>query len=406
MKLSPKVAVTGFTGFVFGVTLAIGGLALAGKEGSGSVATQIPPTSQSSPQLSPTDIVKLNKAIEIIKKNYVEPVTDDQLLDNALHGMLSGHDPHSSYLDSEELGDLTSSTQGQFAGVGMEVMMDDGALKVVAPLDDSPAQKAGIKSGDLILKIDDTPVSSLTLMEAVQKMRGAKGTTVTLTIIRKGEDKPLIVAVVRDQIVVKSVKYQLLSNGYAYVRIGSFQAPTANELNAAINEMKQKSGGQLKGLILDLRDNPGGLLDSAVDVADMFLDNTAVIVSTKGRVQDASFNAKATPGDLIKGTPMVVLVNGGSASASEIVAGALQDEKRAIIMGQPSFGKGSVQTIIPLDNQTAVKVTTALYYTPNGRSIQAHGILPDVQVQDLDMSNAKEKTDYNVGIKESGLQGN
>lgn len=397
MRILARSVVAGLTGIVLGVTVTATSIALADKDSSA--------TSSNTSNLPVQEIEKFTNAITIIKNNYVEPVTDSQLFENAMHGMLSGLDPHSNYLDAQELKDLTSVTQGQFGGIGLEVMQDNGALKVVSPLDDSPAQKAGIKPGDLIVSIDNVPVSSLSLMDAVNKMRGAKGTKVSLLIIRNGEKTPLKVEVTREVIVVKSIKYGLIDGKYAYLRISSFQAPTANDMNFAIDQLKQQAGGQLSGLILDLRNNPGGLLDSAVAVSDAFLDNSKVIVYTKGRATGASFNENATPGDILNGAPIVILINGGTASAAEIVAGALQDEKRALIMGEQSFGKGSVQTVIPLDQNTAVKITTALYYTPNGRSIQAHGITPDITVKNLDLSKSTSVPDDELGIKEANLPG-
>jgi len=314
-----------------------------------------------------------------IKSDYVEGVDDKTLLESAIRGMLSGLDPHSSYLDQEEYRDLQVGTSGEFGGLGIEVGMEDGFVKVIAPIDDTPAQRAGLKAGDLIIRIDDKPVKGMGLDDAVNVMRGKPGTRINLTILREGEDRPFDVDLERDIIHVASVKSRTLEPGYGYVRISHFQSRTTEDLLSALNELEKENGGVLKGLVLDLRNNPGGVLNSAVGVSDAFLVG-GLIVYTKGRIEDSELQFKAGPDDVLKGAPIVVLVNGGSASASEIVAGALQDHKRAIIMGSPTFGKGSVQTIVPIDNTTALKLTTARYYTPSGRSIQAQGIEPDIKL--------------------------
>ena len=312
-----------------------------------------------------------------IQKDYVEPVSDKKMLEDAIRGMLSGLDPHSTYLDKDEYEELKVGTTGQFGGLGIEVTMEDGFVKVVSPIDDTPAQRAGVQSGDLVIRLDDQPVKGMTLNEAVKIMRGEPGTDIVLTIVREGEGTPLKVTITRDIIKVKSVKSRILEEGYGYVRISSFQSRTSENLKEAIDELKKESDGALKGLVLDLRNNPGGVLNAAVSVSDAFLED-GLIVYTEGRIQDSAFKFNATPDDLLDGAPIVVLINAGSASASEIVAGALQDHKRAIIMGEKSFGKGSVQTISPTSNGGAVKLTTARYYTPLGRSIQAEGIEPDI----------------------------
>jgi carboxyl-terminal processing protease len=314
-----------------------------------------------------------------IKSDYVEGVDDKTLLESAIRGMLSGLDPHSSYLDREEYRDLQVGTSGEFGGLGIEVGMEDGFVRVIAPIDDTPAQRAGLQSGDLIIRINDKPVRGMGLDDAVNVMRGKPGTRINLTILREGEDRPFDVDLERDIIHVASVKSRTLEPGYGYVRISHFQSRTTEDLLSAINELEKENGGVLKGLVLDLRNNPGGVLNSAVGVSDAFLVG-GLIVYTKGRIEDSELQFKAGPDDVLKGAPIVVLVNGGSASASEIVAGALQDHKRAIIMGSPTFGKGSVQTIVPIDNTTALKLTTARYYTPSGRSIQAQGIEPDIKL--------------------------
>lgn len=314
-----------------------------------------------------------------IKNNYVEPVEDKELFRNAIKGMLSGLDPHSTYLDLEDFKSLREGTSGEFGGLGIEVTMEDGFVRVVSPIDDTPAAASGILAGDVIIRLDDTPVKGLSLRDAVAKMRGKPGSKILLTIIRDGEDKPLKIELTRAIIKVKSIKHKTLEAGYGYVRISTFQQRTGEALNTAIDQLKMDNDGKLKGLVLDLRNNPGGLLNAAVDVSDSFITK-GMIVYTDGRVLDSKQQFTAKPTDVLKGAPIVVLVNGGSASASEIVAGALQDHHRAVIMGTKTFGKGSVQTVMPLTDDTAVKMTTALYYTPSGRSIQAEGIVPDIIV--------------------------
>lgn len=312
-----------------------------------------------------------------IKKDYVENVEDSVLLEYAIRGMLEGLDPHSSYLDEEAYLNLQEGTSGEFGGLGIEVGMEDGFIKVISPIDDTPAQKAGLQAGDLIIRLDDTPVKGMSLNDAVERMRGEPGTDITLTIIRDGADKPLKVTITRDVIKVKSVRTQILEPGFGYLRISHFQSRTAEDARAALQELKQDNDGGLEGLILDLRNNPGGILSAAVGVSDLFLDK-GLIVYTEGRIDDSKLRFNAKPADLLDNAPVVVLVNAGSASASEIVAGALQDHKRAIIMGQKTFGKGSVQTVLPVSNAAALKLTTARYFTPSGRSIQVSGIEPDV----------------------------
>jgi carboxyl-terminal processing protease len=338
-----------------------------------------------------------------IKKDYVEPVSDKKLLEYAVKGMLSGLDPHSAYLDTEEYQELKEGTTGQFGGLGIEVMMENGFVKVVSPIDDTPAQKAGIKAGDLIIKLNDKPVKGMSLTEAVKIMRGEPGTKIMLTVVREGQDAPLKISITRDIIKVKSVKSRLLEKGYGYVRISSFQSGTAEALKEALANLKKENGGNnLKGLVLDLRNNPGGVLSAAVDVSDEFL-KSGLIVYTEGRIENSKMRFNATPDDLLDGAPIVVLINSGSASASEIVAGALQDQKRAVIMGEKSFGKGSVQTVMPTNNGSAVKLTTARYYTPSGRSIQAKGIEPDVTLSRVKLESLdKNKSEFEP-IKEADL---
>jgi len=334
-----------------------------------------------------------------IKSDYVEQVEDKDLLEHAIQGMLTGLDPHSAYLDPDSFKEMRIGTEGQFGGLGIEVTMENGFVKVVAPIDDTPAQKEGLQSGDLITRLDDTPVKGMTLNDAVKRMRGTPGSKIKLTVVREGEDQPLEFVITRAIIKITSVKGRTLEPGYGYLRVTQFQSHTPEALRAQLTTIKDENGGQLKGLVLDLRNNPGGVLNGAVSVADLFLTK-GIIVSTKGRVDDSKLKFTATPNDYLNDAPMVVLVNGGSASASEIVAGALQDHKRAIVMGTKTFGKGSVQTILPMDNGAALKITTARYYTPNDRSIQATGIVPDVVVEDLKISK-KEKTSR--GIREANL---
>jgi len=312
-----------------------------------------------------------------IKKNYVDEVDDRQLLEDAIRGMLDGLDPHSSFLDTKDFSELREDTRGEFGGLGIEVGMEDGFVKVIAPIDDTPAYKAGVKSGDLITRLDDKPIKGLSLDEAVELMRGKPGSPVTLTIIREGVEKPLSITIKRAVIRVKSVKQRLLDGEYGYVRIASFQDHTPEDLLKAITRLRRKADGELGGLILDLRNNPGGVLDAAVAVSDAFLAG-GLIVYTEGRTEDSRLKFEAKPDDVLNGAPIIVLVDEGAASASEIVAGALQDHKRAVIMGRKTFGKGSVQTIVPVGRDEALKLTTARYFTPSGRSIQAAGITPDI----------------------------
>ncbi len=332
---------------------------------------------------------------DAIKKGYVEPVEDKKLITEAINGMLTGLDPHSAYLDQDAFKELQVGTQGEFGGLGIEVGMEDGFVKVVSPIEDTPAFRAGLKPGDLIIKLDDTPVKGMNLNDAVKRMRGKPKTSIRLTIVRKGEARPFEVTVVRDVIRVQSVKSKMIEPGYGYVRVSQFQEHTGENLVKHITALYKE--GPLKGLVLDLRNDPGGLLNGAVGISAAFLPPRVTVVTTDGRTEDAKRKYVASSEDYLRGSrddylrslpahvksvPMVVLVNGGSASASEIVAGALQDYKRATIIGTQTFGKGSVQTIMPLGNNTAIKLTTARYYTPNGRSIQAKGITPDLVVEE------------------------
>lgn len=335
-----------------------------------------------------------------IKQDYVEPVEDKTLLENAIKGMLSGLDPHSSYLIPEDYEELQAGTSGEFGGLGIEVGMENGFVKVIAPIDDTPAQRAGVEAGDLVIRLDDTPVKGMTLSEAVRVMRGAPGTDITLTIIRDGVEKPLKLTITRDVIKVVSVKSRMLDRGYGYVRITQFQSHTGENLRDAMTALKKENGGSLKGMVLDLRNNPGGVLSAAVAVADAFLKK-GIIVYTEGRMDDAKLTFNAKPTDILDGAALVVLVNGGSASASEIVAGALKDHKRGIVMGSKTFGKGSVQTILPMENGSALKLTTARYYTPKGSSIQAKGIEPDIVLDDVKVANV-DPSDVD-GLQEADL---
>ncbi|MBL7479651.1 S41 family peptidase [Legionella bononiensis] len=356
------------------------------------------------------DVQRFSNAIGEIKKYYVKPIDDKELFDNAIRGMLSGLDPHSSYLNEEEFKELQTSTSGEFGGLGIEVTMEDGVVKVITPLVDTPAFKAGIKSGDYIIKLGKESVQGLTLKDAVNLMRGKAGTTIELTVLRKGVSKPLTFDLIREVIQIKSVKSKMLSDGYGYIRLTQFQALTGKDMLQAIEQLKQQSNGKLKGLVLDLRNNPGGLLDSAIQVSDAFLGNDKsgkqeLIVYTEGRLPGSKFTALANPGDVLDNAPIVVLINNGSASASEIVAGALKDNKRAIILGTKSFGKGSVQTVLPLDGKTGIKLTTALYYTPSGTSIQAKGIIPDIVVEEMDVPKNSVKKSDATGFSEADLSG-
>lgn len=357
---------------------------------------------QPNAQLPLDELRTFTGVLDAIKQDYVESVQDKDLLENAIRGMLSNLDPHSAYLDAESFQDLQIGTSGEFGGLGLEVGQENGFIKVIAPIDDTPAQRAGIRAGDLIIRLDDVSVKGLPLSDAIAKMRGKPNTTVTLTILREGAKKPLKIKLVREIIQVQSVKSRLLEPGFGYLRITQFQAKTANNAQSAIQQMEKENNGSLKGLIMDLRNNPGGVLNGAVDVVDEFLEE-GIIVQTKGRGDNSEQTFSATPGDLLQKAPLIVLVNGGSASASEIVAGALQDHHRALILGERTFGKGSVQTVLPLGNGTAVKLTTARYYTPSGRSIQAEGIKPDIELKSLKVA-ADEDTDANA-VKESDLTG-
>tara|TARA_Y100000996_G_scaffold399755_1_gene369086 strand:+ start:385 stop:1686 length:1302 start_codon:yes stop_codon:yes gene_type:complete len=336
-----------------------------------------------------------------IKQNYVHDIPDKELFDNAIRGMLEGLDPHSTFLNEKDFKDLKIGAKGEFGGLGIEVTMENGFVKVITPIDDTPAYKAGVKAGDLIIEIDSKSVKGLSLNQAVDLMRGKVGKPILLTIAREGESGPIDIKIVRAKIKVKSVKYEIIDDEYGYIRISSFQNKTGKNLYDAISKLNEKTKDNIKGFVIDMRNNPGGVLGAAVDVSDAFIKGKKKLVFTKGKKANAVYEYFSNNTDLAEGKPIVVLINGGSASASEIVAGALQDHKRAIIMGTQSFGKGSVQTILPITSKTAVKITTARYYTPNGRSIQAKGITPDIVVENLQLNALNN----NETIKESDLTG-
>lgn len=383
-------------GLLAGIFVSLNFSATAGKDAKDGMVSALP-------------IEELRSFADVygaIKQGYVEPVDDKTLITHAISGMLANLDPHSAYLDAEAFKEMQVTTQGEFGGLGLEVGMEDGLVKVVSPIEDTPAYKAGLKSGDLIIKLDDVLVKGLTLTDAVKKMRGKPKTQIRLTVFRKGEAKPFEITLTREKIKVQSVKSKALDDGYGYLRITQFQDETNADVVKHLEKLVKQEKDGLKGLVLDLRNDPGGLLTSAIGVSAAFLPPKTLVTSTEGRTEDAKRRFTASPEDYLRGTkddymknlppqvktlPMVVLVNGGSASASEIVAGALQDHKRAIIMGTQTFGKGSVQTVLPLSNSTAIKLTTARYYTPSGRSIQAKGITPDIVVEETANGEAYER---------------
>ncbi|WP_086479877.1 S41 family peptidase [Oceanospirillum sanctuarii] len=340
------------------------------------------------------------EVFERIKRAYVHDVDDKELLDNAIRGMISGLDPHSAYLTPEDYDELQESTQGEFGGLGLEVGSENGFIKVVTPIDDTPAARAGIRPHDLIVKINDTPVKNLPLNKSIELMRGKPDTEVRLTIMRDGVDAPFEVTLKRALIRVTSVKHRMLDDGYGYIRITQFQVHTGEEVVKALNKMHQASEDKLKGVVLDLRNNPGGVLQAAAEVVDAFITE-GMIVYTKGRLDNTELSFEATPNNPSRGVPLIVLINEGSASASEIVSGALQDHQRGVIMGTQSFGKGSVQTILPLGSDRGLKLTTALYYTPSGRSIQAQGVTPDIEVKPARLTPIEAR----LQIKEADLEG-
>ncbi len=400
MTQKTKFILVGLAGVLAGAALTVNLSAIADKEAQTALPVE--------------ELRAFTDVFARIKTDYVEPVEDKKLITEAINGMLTGLDPHSTYLDADAFKDLQVGTQGEFGGLGIEVGMEDGFVKVVSPIEDTPAYKAGVKPGDLIVKLDDTPVKGMSLNDAVKRMRGKPGSSIKLTIARKGVNKPVVVTLTRAVIKIRSVKSKLLEDGYGYVRVTQFQEHTGELLAEALSKLYKDNKAPLKGLILDLRNDPGGLLNGAVAVAAAFVKPDSLVVYTEGRTEDAKMQLTASrenylrPMQLdylkslpegVKKVPMVVLVNSGSASASEIVAGALQDHKRAVIMGTRTFGKGSVQTILPIGNGTAIKLTTARYFTPNGRSIQAKGIEPDIVVEDPSMPSEAE----DLSIREADL---
>ena len=385
MKLFTRSITWLLAGGAIGVFLAVGPGVLAERHSEGTLPLE--------------DLRTFTEVFARIKNDYVEPVEDKALLENAIRGMLSGLDPHSSYLIPDDYQELQAGTSGEFGGLGIEVGMEDGFVKVIAPIDDTPAKRAGVEAGDLVIRLDDTPVKGMSLSDAVKVMRGAPGTDIILTIVREGLDRPIRITITRAVIQVTSVRSRALEPGYGYVRISQFQLRTGETLREVVGKLREDAGDEdLKGLVLDLRNNPGGVLNAAVSVSDAFLSE-GIIVYTEGRMDDAKLTFSAKGSDILDGIPLVVLVNAGSASASEIVAGALQDHRRAVIMGEKTFGKGSVQTILPLGNGSALKLTTARYYTPSGISIQARGIVPDITLDRVRVS----QLDVGQGVKEADL---
>jgi carboxyl-terminal processing protease len=391
MTQKAKFILVGLVGLLAGAALTVNLSAIADKEAQTALPIE--------------ELRAFTDVFARIKSDYVESVDDKKLITEAINGMLTGLDPHSSYLDVDAFKDLQVGTQGEFGGLGIEVGMEDGLVKVISPIEDTPAFKAGVKPGDLIVKLDDTPVKGMTLNDAVKRMRGKPGATIKLTISRKGVDKPIVLTLTRAIIKIRSVKSTLIDPDYGYVRVTQFQEHTGELLAEALQKLYTENKTPLKGLILDLRNNPGGLLNGAVAVTAAFVKPDSLVVYTEGRTEDAQMQLTASrehylrpmQPDYLKKLPeglnqvaMVVLVNSGSASASEIVAGALQDHKRAVVMGTRTFGKGSVQTILPIGNGTAIKLTTARYFTPNGRSIQAKGIEPDIVVEDPAMPETED----------------
>ena len=338
------------------------------------------------PRLPLNELRVFAEAFNRISSAYVEEIDDKTLLENAIKGMLSQMDPHSSYLDKDSFNDLQESTSGNYGGLGIEIGMEDGLLKVISPIDDTPAANAGIESGDLIIQLDETPVKGMSLSEAIEAMRGEPGSNIEILLIKTDKPTPTPLTLTRQIIKVASVRQRYLEEGFGYLRIAQFQSGTGDEVEKALIQLKDE--GDLEGLVIDLRNNPGGVLQAAVAVSDVFIDD-GLIVYTRGRMEDSETRYNARTPDSIQGVPIVVLVNAGTASASEIVAGALQDHGRAIVMGTTTFGKGSVQTILPLTNEKAIKLTTARYYTPNGKSIQAEGIIPDIWVDRSTVTPAK-----------------
>ncbi len=389
MKIATRYVLVLLLGVFIGAGFTLDTAVLAKREGEQVVSTTLPLD----------ELRTFTEVFSKIKSDYVEDVADKKLLEDAIGGMLAGLDPHSTYLDPEGYKDVRIGTEGQFGGLGIEVTMENGFIKVVSPIEDTPAARAGLQPGDLIVRLDDTAVKGMSLSEAVKLMRGKPGSNITLTVVREGENMPLKITVTRAVIKIRSVKSRLLEPGYGYIRITQFQANTTKNMKTSLSKLEKENGGKLKGVVLDLRNNPGGVLNAAVSVSDAFLKK-GIIVYTEGRVADSKLTFEAQPDQVLEGAPLVVLVNGGSASASEIVAGALQDNGRAVIMGTKTFGKGSVQTIMPMSNGAALKLTTARYFTPSGRSIQATGIEPDIVTEQAKLTRNKSDQDR---LKEANL---
>lgn len=389
MKIATRYVLVLLLGVFIGAGFTLDTAVLAKREGEQVVSTTLPLD----------ELRTFTEVFSKIKSDYVEDVADKKLLEDAIGGMLAGLDPHSTYLDPEGYKDVRIGTEGQFGGLGIEVTMENGFIKVVSPIEDTPAARAGLQPGDLIVRLDDTAVKGMSLSEAVKLMRGKPGSNITLTVVREGENKPLKITVTRAVIKIRSVKSRLLEPGYGYIRITQFQANTTKNMKTSLSKLEKENGGKLKGVVLDLRNNPGGVLNAAVSVSDAFLKK-GIIVYTEGRIADSKLTFEAQPDQVLEGAPLVVLVNGGSASASEIVAGALQDNGRAVIMGTKTFGKGSVQTIMPMSNGAALKLTTARYFTPSGRSIQATGIEPDIVTEQAKLTTNKSDQDR---LKEANL---
>lgn len=366
MKLIRSPWLTALTALIVGVSIGI----------ASSVHAE-----RSESRLPVDDVRMLSQVLDRIKQAYVEDIDDSELIESAIEGMLSGLDPHSDYLTPDDFADLRESTSGEYGGLGIEITLDDtGFIRVVAPIDDTPAFRAGMQSGDLITQINDTPVKGMTVNDAVTLMRGEPGSQIELTVVREGENQPLSIEITRDVIQITSVRQRLLEDDFGYVRISQFQERTGQDFIDAMSELREQNGAPLEGMVLDLRNNPGGVLQASVEVVDALISE-GLIVYTEGRLPNSASRFRAHASDPSEGVSLVVLINGGSASASEIVAGAIQDHGRGVIMGTRSFGKGSVQTILPLDDSHAIKLTTARYFTPSGRSIQAQGIVPDIEVR-------------------------
>ncbi len=389
MKIATRYVLVLLLGVFIGAGFTLDTAVLAKREGEQVVSTTLPLD----------ELRTFTEVFSKIKSDYVEDVADKKLLEDAIGGMLAGLDPHSTYLDPEGYKDVRIGTEGQFGGLGIEVTMENGFVKVVSPIEDTPAARAGLQPGDLIVRLDDQAVKGMSLSDAVKLMRGKPGSDITLTVVREGENQPLKITVTRAVIKIRSVKSRLLEPGYGYIRITQFQANTTKNMKTSLSKLEKENGGKLKGVVLDLRNNPGGVLNAAVSVSDAFLKK-GIIVYTEGRIADSKLTFEAQPDQVLEGAPLVVLVNGGSASASEIVAGALQDNGRAVIMGTKTFGKGSVQTIMPMSNGAALKLTTARYFTPSGRSIQATGIEPDIVTEQAKLTRNKNDQDR---LKEANL---